>query len=147
MNRMVNPFLATLRLPVKLSPVIVIVGVSVHIISIFIPWYTGLGLGIKAILTFIPIASICFYLYKYNIKQRTVELILNAEENWQVKMDNGVVHQAVLGDSLFVHPLLTIFSLNYNKHRQYFILTPEIIDAEQFRRLRVRFRFHIDSTE
>ena len=144
---MVNPFLATLRLPVKLSPIIVNVVATVHIISFFIPWYTGLGLGIKVILTFIPMASICFYLYRYNIKQRAMELILNSEDDWQVKMDNGVVHQAVLGDSLFVHPLLTIISLHYNKHRQYFILTPEIINAEQFRRLRVRLRFHIDNTK
>ena len=147
MDRTENPFLVIIRLPVKIPQIIVIVGILVHIISLFLPWLTGLELIIKAILTCLPLVSICFYLYKYKIyqgKERATELILNSEDNWQVRMDNGVVHQAILGKSLFVLPWLTIISLNYNNHREYFIFTPEVTDADQFRRLRVRLRFQID---
>ncbi|MCZ6802773.1 MAG: hypothetical protein O7D86_02260 [Proteobacteria bacterium] len=147
MNRTENPFLATLRLPLKIPPIIITASVLVHIISLFLPWLTGLEFSIKIILTCIPIASICYYRYKYKIyqdKERATELILNAEDIWQVKMNNGVVHQAILGKSLFVHPWLTIISLNYDKQRAHFIFTPEIIDAGQFRRLRVRLRFQIE---
>ncbi len=144
MDRNENPFLATIRLPVKISPIILFTGIAMHFISVFLPWFTGLEFNIKAILTCIPIASISYYLYKYNFYQsneRAVELILNSEDNWQVKMDNGVVHQASPANSLFVHPWLTIISLRYANQREHFILTPEFTDADQFRRLRVRLRF------
>lgn len=142
---MENPFLATLRLPVKHSPILVLVVAVVHGISFFLPWFTGLGFNIKVILSCMPLASICFYWVNDITKQRPVELILNSKDDWQVKMDTGMAHQASLANALFVHPLLTIISLHYDNHSQYFILTPEIIDADQFRRLRVRLRFHAES--
>jgi membrane-bound toxin of toxin-antitoxin system len=144
MDRTENPFLATLRLPVKISPFIVKIVIAAHIIALFIPWYTSLELSIKFILTCMPIASICFYVFKYYFymgNQGITELILNSNDDWQVKMVTGMVHRAILGKSLFVHSWLVIITLSYNKNREYFILTPDIIDADQFRRLRVRLRF------
>ena len=145
MEQTENPFLATLRLPVKLSSIVIIVAITAHIIALVLPWFTGLELIIKILLTCLPVVSFCFYLYKYYYqgKERATELILNSEDHWQVKMDNGRVHQALLGNSLFVHPWLTIISLTYDNHREYFIFTPEIIDTTLFRRLRVRLRFQI----
>lgn len=146
MDRAENPFLATLRLPVKISPVLLIVGIFMHFICLFLPWLTSLALYIKILLTCVPVFSFCFYFYKYRFYKatnRVFELILSSEDNWQLKMNNGAVHNASLDRSLFVHPWLTIISLVYAGSREYFIFTPDTLDADQFRRLRVRLRFQI----
>lgn len=147
MDKIENPFLATLRLPVKNSPILLIVSIVLHIICFFLPWLTGLSLTIKIILSCVPVASFFYYFYQYHfykVKMRVSELILSSEDNWQLRMSNGVVHYASLGSSLFVHPWLTIISLTYENRQEYFIFTPETLDADQFRRLRVRLRFRID---
>jgi membrane-bound toxin of toxin-antitoxin system len=146
MDKAENPFLVTLRLPVKTSPIVLFVGILVHFVCLFIPWLTGLEPNIKIILTCLTLASFCFYLHKYcvlNVKAGLSELILGSEDNWQVKMNDGAVHQAKLGDHLFVHPWLTIILLYYDTRKDYFIFTPDIIDADLFRRLRVRLRFPV----
>ncbi len=84
-----------------------------------------------------------FYKSRFSTdEQCAVELILSSENDWQVKLKNEQVHHAVLGDSLFVHPLLTIILLKYNACAKYYIFTPENIEADLFRRLRVRLRFN-----
>ncbi len=146
MDKTENPFLATLRLPVKNSSILLMVVIAVHFMCLILPWLTGLALYIKSILTSVVLVSLCYYLYQYRFydaKKRVIELILGEEDNWQVKMNNGAVHQAKLGHSRFVHPLLTIISLMYENSREYFIFTPEILDADLFRRLRVRLRFQV----
>ncbi len=146
MDKIENPFLVTLRLPVKNSPILLIVSITLHVICLFLPWLTGLNMYIKIILTFVPVLSFCFYFYKYRFyraKTGVSELILTSEDNWQLKMNNGAMHYAKLGNTLFVHPWLTIISLIFDNRREYFIFTPEILDADQFRRLRVRLRFQI----
>lgn len=75
---------------------------------------------------------------------RVTELILGSEDDWQVKMANGEVHKATLYDSLFVHPLLTIMLLRHGRRKEYFIFTPDNIEADLFRRLRVRLRFKVN---
>ncbi len=146
MDKTENPFLRTLRLPVKNSPVLLIVGITVHFVCLFLPWLTGFAIYIKMILTFIAIVSFCFYIVKYRFygtEKLIKELILSSEDKWQIKMSDGAVHYAHLGNDLFVHPWLTIFSLAYENNREYFIFTPEILDSDQFRRLRVRLRFQL----
>lgn len=144
MDKTENPFLASLRLPVRNSPTFLIIVIVTHILCLFLPWLTELAHYIKVILTCVVASSFSFYLVKYRFysaKKRVAELILTSEDSWQVKMNNGVVHYATLGRSLFVHPWLTIISLSYEKKRETFIFTPETLDADQFRRLRVRLRF------
>jgi hypothetical protein len=68
---------------------------------------------------------------------------LDYEDNWQVKMHNGTVHPAKLDHRLFVHPWLTIILLFFDNRQEYFIFTPEIIETDLFRRLRVRLRFKV----
>jgi len=97
-----------------------------------------------------PLAGLCYLFYKYkyaSTEARAAELILNTEDEWQIKMVTGIVHHARLADSLFVHPLLTIILLEYDRHKEYFIFTPENIDADLFRRLRVRLRFKVNSNQ
>jgi 4-hydroxybenzoate polyprenyltransferase len=144
MDKTINPFLTTLRLSVRNSPIMLIIVIAAHFICLFLPWLTGLALFIKIILMCVVLVSLCIYLYKHSLydDNNCVEtLILDSKDNWQVKMKNGAAHYAELGHSLFVHPWLTIISLYFEDHREYFIFTPDIIDSDQFRRLRVRLRF------
>ena len=146
MDKIENPFLVTLRLPVKISPILLIVSIVLHIICFFLPWMTGLSLYIKLILSCVPVARFFYYFHQYRfckVKMCVSELVLTSENSWQLKMNNGAMHCAKLGNNLFVHPWLTIISLSFENRREYFIFTPEILDADQFRRLRVRLRFKI----
>lgn len=142
-----NPFLVTLRLPIREPSIITIVLISTNVFCLFVPWLTGLHLNLKILLTVCPVLSLCYLIYKYRITvltTRVAELILGSEDDWQVKMVNGEVHKAILSDSLFVHPLLTIILLRYGRHKDYFIFTPDNIEINLFRRLRVRLRYKVN---
>ncbi|MBL1140569.1 MAG: hypothetical protein HND53_00890 [Proteobacteria bacterium] len=146
MDKTENPFLTTIRLPVKKSRILHLILMVVHIICLILPWMTGLALYNKMILMCVPVISFCFYLNgqgKNNNKKAAMTLILNSGDSWQVKMNDGTTCHAELGQSLFVHPWLTIIFLIFDKRREVFIFTPEILDADQFRRLRVRLRFKV----
>jgi hypothetical protein len=147
MDRRENPFLLTIRLPLKPSPTIVNATILVHVLSMFLPWLTGLAFTIKILLTICSAFSLLYLLYRYRLsstRQDVAELILNQEDDWLIKSSNGEIHSATLGDSLFVHPLLTIILLRYADSSEYFMFTPENTDADSFRRLRVRLRFKVD---
>ncbi len=142
-----NPFLATLRLPIKYSPIVALVLVIVHFFCIFVPWLTGLELMYKLLLSSCPIFGLVYLFYKYCLgfsEKQTTEIILSANDDWQLRQVNGQVHRAVLDDSLFVHPLLTIILLRFGDNKQYFIFTPDNLGADLFRRLRVRLRFRVN---
>ena len=146
MDSVQNPFLATLRLPIKDSPIIALMLVIAHGFSLFVPWLTGLDLTYKIMLTCGPVSGLVYLFYKYCsgfAKKQTTELILAANDDWQLKQENGQVLRAVLDDSLFVHPLLTIILLRFGDNKEYFIFTPDNLDADLFRRLRVRLRFRV----
>ncbi len=145
-----NPFLVTLRLPIRDSSIITIVLISANGFCIFVPWLTGLDLNLKILLTALPTLNLCYLIYKYRFKvttERVTELILGSEDDWQLKMADGEVYKATLADSLFVHPLLTIILLKYGRHKDYFIFTPDNIDDDLFRRLRVRLRFKVNGEQ
>ncbi len=145
-----NPFLATLRLPVKESSITTIVLVLSYVLCLFVPWLTRLDLILKIILTIFPALSLCYLIYKYRssvTRGRVLELILGSEDDWQVKMANGEVYKAFLSDSLFVHPLLTIILLRYGRNKKYFIFTTDNIEHDLFRRLRVRLRFKVNEEQ
>ena len=145
-----NPYLVTLRIPNRESTIITNVLISAYGVCLFVPWLTGLDFILKTLLTIFPVSSLCYLTYKYRFPVttgRVAELILGSEDDWQVKMVNGEVHQATLGNSLFVHPSLTIMLLRYGRHKEYLIFTPDNIEVDLFRRLRVRLRFKVNSEQ
>lgn len=146
MEKIDNPFLQTLRIPVKKSPILHFIVSFLHITCLIMPWVSAIPIAFKIILTVFLIVSFYFHLAKFKESrsdQRPVELILNSKDEWQVKMRKGQVFTAELAPYLFVHPWLTIITLNYEGRRDAFILTSETLDAELFRRLRVRLRFKV----
>ena len=141
-----NPFLTTLRFPLKPSEKVYKVLIIMHIFSLLMPWLSALETLYKILFTLMVFASLgCFLFKRYfpENKKNVVELILNAENEWQVKLGNGQTYSATPGKTCFVHPLLTVFSLHFDNTSRSFIFTPENTHADDFRRLRVRLRFSV----
>lgn len=148
MDRVENPYLNTLRLSVKMPLSVVLAVFFVHVISLFLPWLTAINIVTKLILSGFVMVSFCYYVFIYlgsSAKNQVTELILNSEDQWQVKLGDGSTYNAIPGKTQFVHPWLTIIFLCYDKSSHFFIFTPEVIDVDQFRRLRVRLRFKCES--
>lgn len=148
MDRSENPFLYTIRLPVKPPKIMVKILVFAYLLAIYSLWISAIDILFKLMLTLLPIFSLIRLYNNHNTvasDDAVVELILGTEDDWQIKFENREVQNAVLADSLFVHPLLTIILLRYKACEKYFIFTPENIDADVFRRLRVRLRFPLES--
>jgi hypothetical protein len=146
MDNTSNPSLHTLRLPAKQSPILLRFVACVHILCLMMIWLNCLILMIKIMMSCFIGISFCVFFYKTRLNKTVAaidSLILDSEDNWQVKMLDGTVYSAKLGDNLFAHPYLTIICLYFNHRRQYFIFTPEILDTDIFRRLRVRLRFKV----
>lgn len=146
MDNISTPFLHTLRLPVKQSSILFCIVVFTHVISLIMIWLTGLTLMIKVLMSCFIGISFCVFFYRTELNKTVAaidSLILDSKDTWQVRMLDGAVYPAVLNDKLFVHPWLTIICLYFNHRRQCFIFTSEILDADTFRRLRVRLRFRV----
>jgi Membrane-bound toxin component of toxin-antitoxin system len=146
MDRTNNPFLVSIRLSVNNSPILLKVVICLHVICLILPWISGLDFYLKVFLTSTVILSLGAFPYfsgLYNDKSRVDSLILNSEDDWKVLEKDGAVHHAELDHRLFVHPWLTIISLKFNHRKQTFIFTPETVDADLFRRLRVRLRYRV----
>jgi len=79
--------------------------------------------------------------------QRFRRAVWMDDGNWVLFNADGDESGAQLRSGCFVHPLLTIINLRlvdapwYSRHRV-IILTADNIDAENFRRLRVRLRWY-----
>ena len=144
MDNVHNPFLETFRIPIKPSKKIHIYLILIHIISLFLPWLSALNVFYKCVFTTVPLISAGYYLYKIKFSDKSTlvtELILNSDDDWQVKLNNDESYPAVIGPIVFVHPCFIVIGLIYNQTRQNFIFTVDNIDADLFRRLRVRLRF------
>ena len=147
MDRHENPFLSTIRLPIRPAGEVIVLLVLGHFVALFVIWFSAIDLIYKFILAVCTIFGLIHIAYRHKFcssKAKAQELILGSEDAWQIKLINGDIHQAILADSLFVHPVLVIILLKYYDHAEYFIFTPSNIEAELFRRLRVRLRFKLD---
>lgn len=147
MDDTANPFLYNLRLPVKQSSNLYKFAILLHVICLITAWVNSLTLIIKIVLSSVIGVSFSFLLLKnslYKADNTIDSLILNSEDHWQVMMLDGAVYPAILESNLFVHPWLTVISLSFYNRRQYFVFTPEVLDSDTFRRLRVRLRMKVD---
>lgn len=70
-----------------------------------------------------------------------VQLLLTAGAEWWLTCVSGQTFAVQLMPAACVHPLLTVLSFQGEERRYTVILTPDVVDADMFRRLRVRLRF------
>ena len=146
MDNTSNAFLHTIRLSVKQSPILLRFVIFTHILCLIMIWLNSLILIIKVVISCFIGISFCVFFHRTRLDKTVAaidSLILDSEDNWQVKMLDGTVYSADLNNNLFVHPWLTIICLYFNHRRQFFIFMPEILESDTFRRLRVRLRFRL----
>ena len=84
--------------------------------------------------------------YRIYLKTSTalkpIQLILNTEDEWMIIGPDGDSQASTLLAESFVHPYLVVLRF-ITETKQYFvfILTPDNVDQDIFRRLRVRLKF------
>ena len=69
-----------------------------------------------------------------------IELILSSEDEWKLVDATGAREVQLLPESL-VHPALLVLRIRDGNRVHPFILTPQTVDRDVLRRLRVRLRF------
>ena len=67
-------------------------------------------------------------------------------EEWLLIRKNGRVVEAYLRQGALVHPMLIVLPFRYGLYFTAVILTPDKVNADTLRRLRVRLRFKRNST-
>lgn len=70
-----------------------------------------------------------------------VQLVLNQAGEWLLSLASGQTVPVVLKPMAFVHPLLVVLTFKAETGSYRVILTPDTVDPDTFRRLRVRLRF------
>lgn len=80
------------------------------------------------------------YIIKTNPASPT-QLVLNQAGEWWLSIGSGDTFPVILKPVTFVHPLLVVLIFKGETGSYRVILTPDTIDPDTFRRLRVRLRF------
>jgi len=70
-----------------------------------------------------------------------VQLVLNQAGEWWLSFTCGDTLPVVLKPMAFVHPLLVVLTFKAETGSYRVMLTPDTVDPDTFRRLRVRLRF------
>lgn len=78
--------------------------------------------------------------------QCVVRLVLGGSGEWWLTTAGGDTTAATLVPGAFVHPWLVVLTFRAEAGRYQVILTPEQVDPQTFRRLRVRLRFKLQGS-
>lgn len=104
----------------------------------------SLTLWIK-LLFILAVALSFFYSFLKHIWQKSsssiIELMLNEHDEWLLTRRDGQVLEPCLRSGAYVHPLLIVLPFRQGRKFPTVILTPDTVDKDTLRRLRVRLRF------
>lgn len=141
---MQNPFELPLVIPVRPSPWFIFLFYMAHLGAIPVLIASKVPLPFQILITGSLLASMYhghnFYI-KRNHPASLVQVVLNQTGEWLLNFANGRTMPAVLKPFAFVHPLLVVLSFKGEAGTSHIILTPDTVDPDTFRRLRVRLRF------
>jgi len=142
-NQFALPVLILIKPSTWLTSGIVVVhlGASLALCIADLPWLT------KFMVMLIVTASLIHALLTHvlqNHPDAPVQLLLTTDAEWWLTCVNGQTFAVQLMPGAFVHPLLTVMIFQEEKRRYTVILTPDVVEADMFRRLRVRLRFQHD---
>ena len=81
-------------------------------------------------------------------QRSVVRLLWNAADVWSLTFRDGTTTEAQLLSGSFVHPILTVLNFRITRWRRVsVVIFPGRVDAEIFRKLRVRLRLTRTSVE
>ena len=138
-----------IRIEIKPSKWLAVGLATSHVGAILLLWFVDLAMWIKMLLAIAAMLSLIhsFYFYVWQNSPRSlIELILNDNEEWLLTRNDGRVVEAYLRQGAFVHPMLIVLPFRYGLHFTAVILTPDQVNADTLRRLRVRLRFKRKAT-
>jgi len=140
---MTNQFALPIHIFIRPSPWLAGGISAIHIGAIFALCVSDLHWLIKSLVTLIIITSLARELQIYVLQKHPaapVQLLMTAENGWWLTVGSGQTVSVQLMPGAFVHPLFTVLSFQGVKQRFTVYLTPDVVDADAFRRLRVRLR-------
>jgi len=141
---MENGFLYPIRVKTRLSPWLFAIIYGAHAISLgVLP-----GLSFSWIIRSVLSGCVIYSLYRFDARYRRrndpgypEEIQLNRYDEWSMKLPDGEFRPAVLLPRSFVHPRLVVLRFQVGRKHIPVLLTPDVSDPEQLRRLRVRIKY------
>ncbi len=139
-----NPFELPLEFPVKPSRRMILVLYVIHAGAMISVLVSGLPIGLQPFPILLVLVSLwhCHRLYiAQDNPASVVAVLLNVRNEWWLKTCMGRDIRADLQAGAFVHPLVIILFFKAEGENFRVVLTPDRINPDDFRRLRVRLRY------
>ena len=135
---------SSIRLKVKPGIRLAVVFIVIHAGAVTGLIYTGLPVpvrGLTALLIVINLLDL-FHVYIWQAAASSpVEIYLDYNDVWWLTYKSGKTCKVNLISGSYVHPLLIILRFKHEFKRPVIILTPDVINNDLLRRLRVRLRY------
>ena len=116
----------------------------IHFLAIPVIVMTDLGWLVKVLLTVAIGGSLyvvnCNYI-KLQGRGSIVRIMLNEADEWWLTTARGDTIHATLLPAAFVHPALITLPFQAQGRKYTVVLTPDIVNTDMLRRLRVRLKF------
>lgn len=141
---MSNHFELPIRIDIKPSFWLACGLTVAHLGACVILFAVELALAIKLMLALAILISLLHTLRTYVLQKNPhspVQLLLDVMEEWHLTTANGETCEVTLRSGALVHPLLVVLPFRNGVRFPVVILTPDVVDAGMFRRLRVRLRY------
>lgn len=116
----------------------------IHFLAIPVIVMTALAWPAKALLAITIGGSLYFVKRNYiqlQGRNSIVRVVLDDADEWWLSTARGDTIHATLLPAAFVHPLLITLPFQSHGRKYTVILTPDIVNANMLRRLRVRLRY------
>jgi len=144
-------YASPLRLDVRPSRFLSFLLLVLHLAAIGLFIFLAFELVITALGIVLMLVSAYFTIQKYGRQQSAsavVGVIWDADDVWQLEMQNGRRSTVTLLPDSYVHPSISILRFNYVSDQQSVrgslsatvILLKDNVNADSFRRLRVRLK-------
>lgn len=141
---MTNQFELPVFITVKTSRWLKIWLYLVHLPAIPVIVMSNLIWPARSILIFAVSLSLYFSIRNYVLlrgRNSIVRIMLNDADEWRLSTGQGDTINATLLPAAMVHPLLVILPFRSQGGKYTVILTPDVINSDLLRRLRVRLKF------
>ena len=145
LTHMESPFALPIHIDYRPPASLLILLTIIHAGALVCLLSVSLSLGSKVLLTLIMFCSYLIYTRRYiRARRKPVELMLRPDNEWRlVDRSRGDPHwsRMTLIPGAFVHPRLVVLNLRGPPGKYAFLLTPENVEGNCLRRLRVRLRY------
>jgi toxin CptA len=141
---MVNNFELPILISVRPSKWLKFWLCSIHMLAIPVVFMTDLVWYVEIVLVIAVCISLIVVTRNYIYRQgpnSIVSIMLSETDEWWLTTESDETFKAGLLPAALVHPLLVALQFRARDRNYNVILTPDAVDKDMLRRLRVRLRF------